>query len=40
MLTCIIRYHVDPTEKDRFEEYARNWGKAIPRCCANLIGCL
>lgn len=38
MLTCVIRYHIDPTKKDRFEAYARNWGQAIPRCGADLIG--
>lgn len=38
MLTCIIRYHIDPAKKPQFEEYARNWGQAIPRCGANLIG--
>ena len=38
MLTCVIRYHIDPTKKDAFEHYARNWGEAIPRCGANLVG--
>ena len=38
MLTCIIRYHIDPTKKADFEIYARNWGQAIPRCGADLIG--
>lgn len=38
MLTCIIRYHIDPAKKAQFEQYARNWGEAIPRCGANLIG--
>ena len=38
MLTCIIRYHIDPTKRAQFEEYARNWGQAIPRCGADLIG--
>ncbi|MFP7672222.1 NIPSNAP family protein [Marivita sp. S0852] len=38
MLTCIIRYHIDPTKKSQFETYARNWGTAIPRCGADLIG--
>lgn len=38
MLTCIIRYHIDPTKKAQFEEYSRNWGQAIPRCGAELIG--
>lgn len=38
MLTCIIRYHIDPTRQDLFIRYARNWGQAIPRCGADLIG--
>ena len=38
MLTCIIRYHIDPAKKDAFERYARNWGLAIPRCGADLVG--
>ncbi|AUQ73255.1 NIPSNAP family protein [Phaeobacter sp. BS52] len=38
MLTCVIRYHIDPTKRDDFATYARNWGQAIPRCGANLIG--
>ena len=38
MLTCIIRYHIDPTKKAQFEQYARNWGQAIPRNGADLIG--
>lgn len=38
MLTCIIRYHIDPTKKSQFETYARNWGQAIPRSGADLIG--
>jgi len=38
MLTCITKYHIDPTKKERFKQYARNWGQAIPRCGADLIG--
>lgn len=38
MLTCIIRYHIDPTKKAQFEQYSRRWGEAIPRCGADLIG--
>src|SRR5690348_2568032 len=36
--TCFIRYELDPFKIDAFEEYARNWGRAIPRCGADLIG--
>ena len=38
MLTCFIRYQIDPTKKEAFAAYARNWGEAIPRCGARLIG--
>ena len=38
MLTCIIRYHIDPTKRAQFETYAQNWGQAIPRCGGDLIG--
>jgi len=38
MLTCLIRYEIDPFKADAFAEYARNWGQAIPRCGADLIG--
>jgi hypothetical protein len=37
-ITCFIRYEIDPFRKDAFIEYARNWGQAIPRCGAELIG--
>ena len=38
MITCFIRYEIDPYKKDAFIEYARNWGQAIPRCGADLVG--
>lgn len=38
MLTCIIRYQIDPAKKAQFEQYARVWGQAIPRCGAGLVG--
>jgi hypothetical protein len=38
MITCFIRYKLDPFQKDAFAEYARNWGQAIPRCGADLVG--
>ena len=38
MIACFIRYEIDPYKLSAFEEYARNWGQAIPRCGANLIG--
>ena len=38
MITCFIRYEIDPFKIEAFETYARNWGEAIPRCGADLIG--
>jgi hypothetical protein len=38
MITCFIKYDIDPYQADAFEVYARNWGQAIPRCGADLIG--
>jgi hypothetical protein len=37
-ITCIIRYHINPSKKAEFERYARNWGQAIPRCGGDLVG--
>ncbi len=38
MITCFIRYQIDPFKKEQFATYARNWGQAIPRCGADLVG--
>jgi hypothetical protein len=37
-LTCLIRYEIDPFQRDRFEKYAQNWGRIIPRCGGHLLG--
>jgi hypothetical protein len=37
-LTCIIRYEIDPFQRDEFKKYAENWGRIIPRCGGHLIG--
>ena len=37
-VTCIIRYEIDPYQKDAFKQYAVNWGRIIPRCGGDLIG--
>jgi hypothetical protein len=37
-ITCVIRYEIDPFKSAEFEQYARIWGQAIPRCGADLIG--
>jgi hypothetical protein len=38
VITCFIRYEIDPHKTAAFEEYAREWGQAIPRCGADLLG--
>ena len=38
MLTCFIRYEIDPFQKDHFKTYAENWGRIIPRCGGHLVG--
>lgn len=38
MITCFIRYEIDPFKHSQFADYARAWGQAIPRCGADLIG--
>jgi len=37
-IVCIIRYQIDPFQRDAFKTYAENWGRIIPRCGGNLIG--
>ncbi len=37
-ITCIIRYQIDPSQKDLFRKYAENWGRIIPRCGGHLVG--
>jgi hypothetical protein len=29
MITCIIRYQIDPFQRDAFHTYAENWGRII-----------
>ena len=37
-ITCIIRYQIDPFQRDAFRTYAENWGRIIPRADGHLIG--
>ena len=37
-VTCVIRYQIDPFQKDGFRKYAENWGRIIPRCGGRLLG--
>ena len=38
MITCFIRYQIDPSKLDQFEKYAEAWGRIIPRCGGRLLG--
>jgi len=38
MITCFIRYEIDPFQRESFKEYAENWGRIIPRCGGHLVG--
>ena len=38
MITCVIRYQIDPFQRDAFKTYAENWGRIIPRCGGHLVG--
>ena len=38
MITCFIRYQIDPFQKDEFKKYAENWGRIIPGCGGHLVG--
>jgi NIPSNAP protein len=37
-IACLIRYEIDPFQRDAFAEYAASWGHIIPRCGGYLIG--
>jgi hypothetical protein len=37
-VTVFIRYAIDPFQRDAFAEYARNWGRIIPKCGGRLVG--
>jgi hypothetical protein len=37
-VTCVIRYEIDPFQRDAFKEYAERWGRIIPRCGGHLVG--
>ena len=37
-VTCLIRYQIDPFQREEFRKYAENWGRIIPRCGGRLVG--
>jgi hypothetical protein len=38
MITCFIRYQIDPFQRDAFRRYAAQWAAIIPRCGGHLVG--
>jgi hypothetical protein len=38
MKMCLIRYRIDPFQREAFTTYAENWGSIIPRCGGHLVG--
>lgn len=37
-IVCLIRYEIDPFQRDAFREYAERRGTIIPRCGGDLVG--
>jgi hypothetical protein len=37
-VTCVIRYEIDPFQREAFKEYAERWGGIILRCGGHLVG--
>jgi NIPSNAP len=37
-IVCVIRYQIDPYQREGFKQYAENWGRLIPRCGGHLVG--
>jgi hypothetical protein len=38
MIACVIRYQIDPFQRDAFKQYAEHWGRIITRCGGHLVG--
>jgi hypothetical protein len=37
-IACLIRYQIDPFQRQAFARYAAAWGRIIPRCGGRLVG--
>jgi hypothetical protein len=37
-IVCLIRYEIDPFQREAFREYAESWGRIIPRAGGHLVG--
>jgi hypothetical protein len=38
IVTCFIRYQIDPFKRELFARYAETWARVIPRCGGHLLG--
>lgn len=38
MITCFIRYEIDPFQREAFRRYAQEWLRVIPRLGGNVLG--
>ena len=38
IIAVLIRYQIDPFQREAFQKYAETWGRIIPRCGGHLIG--
>jgi hypothetical protein len=38
MKVCLIRYQIDPFQREAFRTYAQKWGTIIPKCGGHLVG--
>ena len=38
MKVCLIRYQIDPFQREAFRTYAQRWGSIIPSCGGHLVG--
>jgi len=37
-IACVIRYEIDPSQRDGFKKHAENLRSIIPRCGGHLVG--
>ena len=37
-ITCVIRYEIDPFQRDEFKKHAENLISFVPRCGGHLVG--
>ena len=37
-ILCVIRYQIDPFQREASKKYAENWGRIVPRCGGHLVG--